>query len=209
MGWCRSSMSVSLYTVTRRETGEQYVGLSHNPVRRWSQHETDVRRGSHTRFHNALRKYGINAFDWQIQAQLPSHPEAQIAERILIALLRPVYNLTLGGEGTLGLVASAETRRKLSAAGKKRRDTEETKRRRSVALTGYKHSDETRANMRAAAIGKKVSPEARARMSAVKLGHPPTGPKKHSDETRQKMREAHLRRWASIKMTAVAAAGVQ
>ncbi len=196
-------MSVFIYTATRRETGDQYVGLSKNPVRRWKQHETDSRyTNRRSRFHRALAKHGLGAFEWQVVAELPTLEEAQLAERILIAVANPTYNLTAGGEGTLGYSPTPETREKQRIASTGRVASPETRAKRSAALTGFKHSDEARSNMSAAAKGKKISQETCSKMSASQMGHAPTGPSKHSEETRAKMSASHKARWARLKTTA-------
>lgn len=143
-----TQMSVSVYTVTRRETGDQYVGISKNPAVRWKSHRWHARHGSAGHFHRALAKYGPEAFDWVVVAVLPTLPEAQIAERILIAIEQPEYNMSAGGDGNWGYVPNAETRARMSAAH-----------------TGRKHpprAAECRALQSAHRKGKALTPEHRA-----------------------------------------------
>ena len=85
-------------------------------------------------------------------------------------------NLTDGGEGSLGIVISEETRQKLSIArlGNKSR-------------TGHKLSIETRQKMSVSALGKKkplITEEHRKKLSLAKIG------KKQSIETKQKRNES-------------------
>lgn len=58
----------SIYLVTRKETGETYVGQYSfsNPKKRWEQHIANSRKGKkRCLFHNALRDYGEQAFTWE------------------------------------------------------------------------------------------------------------------------------------------------
>lgn len=60
-------MSAIIYLVTNKVNGKQYIGFtSRNLDRRISDHHARVRYGSKYHFHNALRKYGFDAFDWDV-----------------------------------------------------------------------------------------------------------------------------------------------
>lgn len=166
-------MAVSVYMVTRRDTGDQYVGVTNRPAARWREHTSMASRGSRTRFHNALRKYGREAFTFRTVARLPTMQEALIAERILITLSHPRYNLTAGGEGAPGMKHTDVAKAKMSAArvGKTNclgfKHTAETRRKMSEAARGKPKSAEHRAKIGAAHTGMKRSPGARVRMSAA------------------------------------------
>jgi hypothetical protein len=73
-----------------------------------------------------------------------------------------LVNMTDGGEGAKGVIMSAETRAKISAAQKGNK-----------SCLGKKHSAETRAKMSAAVKGRKNSAETRAKISASKKGKLP------------------------------------
>jgi group I intron endonuclease len=177
-------MTALVYTATRRETGDQYVGITSQDLRqRWAAHccqAKGVKTGRH--FHNALRKYGENAFDVQVVAQLPTMQEAQIAERILIACVQPRYNCTAGGEGTVGWKAPESFRR---ACAERMRGTKWS--------LGHIHSPETRAKMRASARGKRKSEAHRAKIGQAHVG------KKRSPEARKNMQRAQVLRRAAQK----------
>jgi hypothetical protein len=53
----------------------------------------------------ALRKYGRNAFEWQILGSFGSRKNAFVSEAHFIALLKPEYNVSSGGEGSGGIEA--------------------------------------------------------------------------------------------------------
>lgn len=84
-----------------------------------------------------------------------------------------------GGGTTRGLIRSAETRAKLSAARRGKTLSPEHRAAIGTSLTGRPVSEETKARLRARHLGRIMSPESRAKMSmAARLRHP------QSDETR-------------------------
>lgn len=181
-------MTNIVYQATLRGTDKYYVGITKKSLeRRVSGHSADANRGSQNHFHRALRKYGDENFEWQVRAVLPTQQESQIAEKILIALERPHYNSTAGGEGSIGYVPSVETRKKISIAGTGRKQSAETIAKRIASTTGKKRTPEARARMSASAKGRRATPQALLNMSAAQKGHPPTGPKTFSQESRAKM----------------------
>lgn len=129
--------------------------------------------GKGYKLHAAMRKYGVAAFEVRERAIFETQDEAFIAERILIALEAPAYNLTAGGEGVHG---TAEVRAKISAKA-----------------TGRKHTPETRAKLRAARIAQgnppkpAFTPAHRKALSEAHIGL------KQSAETKAK-RSASLKR---------------
>lgn len=194
-------MSVFLYSVTRRETGDQYIGLSKHPQKRWRQHQKDARAGKGFRLHNALRAYGKEAFDFRVCAQLPTHQEAKIAERLMIAIEKPCYNLTAGGDGTLGLsrpdVAARMRQLKglpLSAAHRERLKISRNER------GTQRCSEQTRAKIGLANAGRSPSPEARAKMRQAKLGNKNAAGVVRSPETRAKISATKRARAAAQKL---------
>ena len=68
-------------------------------------------------------------------------------------------NMTDGGEGSPGRVATPEQRRKLKEAREKQITTEETREKMRQAHTGRIHSNETKQRMSESAVGKKKSLE--------------------------------------------------
>jgi len=112
-----SGMSCTVYSITHRASGREYIGITSGCARkRWARHLWDGRRGRGTRIARALRKYGKDAFDFKVEAEVSTFDEAKIAEKRAIAARRPAFNLTAGGDGTVGYVPGAETRAKISAA---------------------------------------------------------------------------------------------
>ena len=158
-------MTAHVYSLTHRETGRQYIGMTERGVHvRVLEHVGDARCGSRTHLHRALRKYGRDAFDVRVEAELPTADEAKIAEMIAIATQRPAFNLTRGGDGTRG--------RKVSDAER------QAMRERALALT-----PEQREQMAVPRRGRVVSEQTRARISAARKG-----------QVTDKQREAYARR---------------
>lgn len=140
-----------IYEAYCEKSGKTYIGLTTQSLKtRRQQHESYARRGSNTHFHKALRKYGADAFDWDVTLKVSSLDDLKRMERLMISLYErhQLYNETEGGDGTFGRIASAETRKKISDnhANFKGKNhprygkpvSEETKRKISMALTGRK-----------------------------------------------------------------------
>jgi group I intron endonuclease len=163
-----------IYCATNRVNGKRYVGFTTNLRKRKNTHKSAATCGSPYVFHKAIRKYGFEQFDFGI---LFEHVDAKYVlnqvEPFLIALIRPEYNVTKGGEGVLKDRLSEEHRQKL-------RDN---------------HADMSGENN--PFYGKTHSIESRRRMSAAQKGNSKNKGRVFSDETRQKMSEAAKRRFQS------------
>jgi len=131
-----------------------------------------------------MRKHGIEKFDFCVVAELPTADEAKIAERILIALEKPDYNLTAGGDGTHGLKHSEQQREKNAAA------------KRGKPLT-----DAHKEAIRASVVGVPKSLEMRTKLSATRRRM------KHSPETKAKMSASQKKRAAELRAQRVTAGG--
>ena len=137
-----------IYKITNTVTGKAYIGFTSRTLEQRSrEHFNSARAGVKNYFYNSIRKHGADKFKGEI---LFSSPDSEYClnemEKKYIAehgTFGPGgYNMTSGGEGTLGLV-----------------HTEETKSKMSKSKIGVPKSAETKANMR----GPK-SPEHRANM---------------------------------------------
>jgi len=111
----------ALYRVIHRETGRDYVGISVDYKRRWRVHKQRAARGDKSHFYSALRKYGPCSFDWKVIAWTSCFKGGCQLEKLARHLGLGHYNMTLGGEGTLGCPVNLgrkqtdETRAKLRA----------------------------------------------------------------------------------------------
>lgn len=103
---------------------KQYVGQTKDTLfRRFSGHLSAAKKGSTAIIHNAIRKYGKDAFEIELLQECHSFEELDEAERKWIAKLNTVapngYNIEVGGYRSRGSM-SEETRAKLREAAKHR-----------------------------------------------------------------------------------------
>jgi len=115
-------VQVSLVYVARcLVNGKLYVGVTSRGLReRRRKHVERALAGSRLCFHQALRKYGPENFEWREDATELLWKDACEREQVLIAELGTTdrargYNVTEGGEGTLGMPLPEEARRRVSA----------------------------------------------------------------------------------------------
>jgi len=113
-------LKIDVYSITHIESGKQYIGITNNLKRRWTCHRSVVNKNTYIA--NAIRKYGVNAFEFKHIATAFDEDSAIQIERLLIAdrktLCPDGYNLGLGGEGKPGHVNTKETREKISKGNK-------------------------------------------------------------------------------------------
>lgn len=181
-------MTVEIYKITRRETGQSYIGLSANSRKRRNTHWWIANKKHPVLFqliHRAIAKHGRDAFDFEVIASALDYPSALVLEVDLIQqwsthVSKGGYNLTLGGEGKLGRKHSAETRGKISASlvGRKGRpitDVEKAaSRARFLALNPEQKAEYARRGVEARIrngnnTGRKNSPETISRMKAAAI----------------------------------------
>lgn len=89
-----------VYMATNTVNGKQYVGatVGRLSVRRSGhKHDAFKKRPGCNLFHAALRKYGIDAFEWSIIADCASPDEMMEVEHRLVREIAPEYNLAEGG----------------------------------------------------------------------------------------------------------------
>jgi group I intron endonuclease len=186
----------TLYQYKHRDSGKLYIGITNNPDRRATAH-ANGRSGTKV-FNRAVKKYGIEAFDYKVLAIFDDISAADYHEREAILNLGTLapegYNLRAGAPFTqYSGPASKEMRDAISAGliGNKNglghhnnglkgyKPTEETRAKRSASMKGMPKSDEMKHKLSIAHKGKIISHETRKRMS---ISH-----KDPSIETRAKM----------------------
>jgi group I intron endonuclease len=156
--------------LVRSPSGKGYVGVTkHDALTRWKAHVRESSYSNWSALHEAVRKYGFEAFVVETLFESNHWKELIAAERRLIAELGTKvpngYNLTDGGEGCPGLPEEIEAARIRKIAR---------------ALTG-----------------KPLSASHRAKLSSSHMGQsPPNKGKAHSAEARARMSEAAKRRWS-------------
>ena len=111
-----------VYLVIHEITDKVYVGQTKTTLtkRKWTHLH---RPGLNDYFHRSLRKYGEDSFTWHVLAEVQSKQEADNLERLWIAVLNSRdkasgYNLTAGGDGSVGVKHSVDTRMKMSQSQK-------------------------------------------------------------------------------------------
>ena len=180
-------MDYYLYQYTHRKSGKGYIGVTKNLKQRRRDH-TICRSGARA-FNNAVKKYGINAFDFRVLAIFDDNTEAARIEQTAIKAFETQkpngYNLDGGSPGTrYSGPISEETRVRLSDAHKGKIRSTDSLQKLSATLTGHPTSPETRQKISIAQKGKKrhsLSSEWRTKISVANKG------KVHSQEHRQKL----------------------
>lgn len=147
-----------VYLATNTQTLAQYIGFTSKTMKaRKAEHIYFSRHGKRGHFPAALRKYGQEAFFWEVLVESDDIDFLKRKEISFIAEYSPRYNMTIGGDGIVGMACSEETKQKLSAIFKGKPLSEETKQKLSAAMTGRKngpHSEETKRKISEAHKGK-------------------------------------------------------
>jgi group I intron endonuclease len=164
-----------IYLITNVANGKKYVGQTLQvATKRWQRHHHLAATGSKTALHNAIRKYGYDAFEFSIieTCSLESVNECECYWIAQLDTMAPTgYNLTRGGDGFKGK-HTGKTKEAIRKVMVLRGMSEKTRAAGIKANTGAKRSDETRAKMSAAAKkrgsnrkGAVLSLETRAKVS--------------------------------------------
>ena len=178
---------------------KNYIGQTCDFRLRWNNHKSLAQRGSNKSPHlyNALRKHGIDAFEFIIlDASAKNQQELNNLEILYKNIRGDHYGIKNGGGNGRH---SPETKRKISEAGKDRKVSVETRRKMSEAHKGKKFSVEHKRKLSEAHKGKKKSPlseEHKRKISEAMKGRklaPFTA--KH----RRNMSEAGKREWQRRK----------
>jgi group I intron endonuclease len=150
---------VFIYVITNTYNSNCYVGKSCQPARRWSQHKVDARNPNKGLYnyplYRALRKHGVEAFEFAVVEECESEAASYDAEARWIERLKPAYNQCAGGVGTTR--PNAEVRARMSAAKAGKKQSPEAVAARAASNTGKKRSAEQRERIAAGQRGKKRS----------------------------------------------------
>ncbi len=128
------------------ENGKKYVGITSNFKKRMNQHKNPKHKEQHLPIYKAMNKHDHYT---EIVFESELYKDVQEMERIIIRNFKDLgiglYNLTDGGEGSLGLSPSKETRLKKSVASSGENNP----------MYGKKHSEEAILKMIGANKGEK------------------------------------------------------
>jgi len=202
-----------IYLIRNLINGKGYIGQTVKKLTvRHAEHLRNAKNGSGYAIHCAIRKYGEKSFSITTVATCVSPLLNDLEEYFIkfygtFAETGHGYNMTQGGKATSGWHPSEETRKKISASNKGRKNSPEaiTKAKATKASKPpFVYSEELREKMSAASKGKKKprknkkppvekrpkfgfthSEETRKKLSESNRG------KRRSEETKRKLSEAH------------------
>lgn len=162
----------NIYRITSRTSGKSYIGQTTKSIEhRWSKHQLSVKTGMQTVFAKAIRLYGTEDFIVEL-LEIVDDDQLSIREQWWITncntKIPSGYNMTDGGESTLGYKHTVEDRIKMSNShiGKSRPPmTDECKAKISAAHKGKSMSIEARQNLSIKHTGKTLSAEHKTAIS--------------------------------------------
>ena len=173
----------TVYVHTNIINNKKYVGITKQvPQDRWGTNGNRYGKNNKTtksKFWNAIQKYGWDNFQHIILEQKYTHVEAKNVEMMLIRYFDSKnngYNMTLGGDGSLGCSPSEETRKKIGFAAKRENLSEETRKKLHECHLRENLSVETRL---------KMSEAIKRRTTGFIKGS------KHTELSREKIRRSH------------------
>jgi len=166
-------------------------------------HETNARKGDGYYLHRAMRKYGLENFEWSVLKTSKSDKRLYELEKQFIIELETRspkgYNLSDGGEGNPGWVPSEEWREKKRQEQTGRKLSDSTKEKLRQANLGKKITEETRAKLKLRKPQRKgavLSQETKDKISKSKMGKK-IGPR--SEETKKRMSDSHKGKKLSLE----------
>ena len=187
-----------IYTITHRESGKCYVGQTTGRTsERWRKHKA---ARSNTAISHAIKKYGVDAFDFAEIDIAETVDQLNYKEGFWIQYLNTVapsgYNLTLGGNNAK---RSDVTRKRMSEIRIGVKESAEKCAAISAGRAAYIQSDAGKAHMAmltAMCVGSKHSQEHKEKIAAAGRG------RKHSEEAKAKIAAANARRIFTDEMRA-------
>jgi group I intron endonuclease len=160
-----------LYRIVNTTNGRQYIGQSVEVEKRWRYHQWCLNNNLHRNIflQRAWKKYGEEAFRFELIAEFQSRDELNAAESLHIevsgSLYPNGYNLVKGGDV---YERSEATREKL----KNRKYSAETRTKISEGLKKYYQQLSEEERIRLVTNGKTIRAETRAKLSAINKGKP-------------------------------------
>ena len=119
----------SIYKATNKINHKVYIGFDSNWPSRQKEHKRDCKSKLQIVFYRAIQKYGWDNFEWEVIYQsLDAVHTLNVMENYFITLCNSCitfknsngYNMTLGGEGTLGSKRNIAFKKKRSALAKEK-----------------------------------------------------------------------------------------
>lgn len=192
---------MNLVYMHRCPNGKVYIGKTSGTIE--SRAGVNGRRYVHGHFHNAIKKYGWDNIEHIVLKDGLTDEEACIYEQEMIAKYESFnpdkgYNITLGGEGMVGVKLSDETKEKLRQANLGKKQSKETIDKRVSHYKGKPRSEEVKKKISESHKGVPLSEEHKQRLKeAAKNRKSSKGHKRKplSEEHKQKLREACKKYW--------------
>jgi len=172
-----------VYLITNNTNGKKYVGqhIGKNLQKYFERTVWLANAGYQGKrlLYRAIRKYGSNSFSITPLVIVGTKWEMDLYESGMIKALDTRnpdkgYNLTAGGDGTVGFRPDKETRAKMSQARVGKQMSEENRLKFIERNKGNKYS-----------LGRKMTADNFSKLMAVHIGA------KRTDEARQRMSDAH------------------
>jgi len=121
-----------IYAAVNKINNKVYIGKTKRGIHiRALDHFKSAKRGSKTAFHNAIRKYGEDAFTWYVLQDNIDDSLIDSRERYWIARYKQLgytlYNLTDGGEGGANFKGKHHTEETRKRIGNRQPRTQEWK----------------------------------------------------------------------------------
>lgn len=89
-----------IYQITNKLTNDFYIGKTKNPKERFYKHKYNaINNKSQAHIYRAMRKYGVENFEFSILESVESNDYLNEREIYWIKQLKPKYNMTKGGDG--------------------------------------------------------------------------------------------------------------
>lgn len=157
-----------------------YIGrCMRRPIDRWGPHgegylSTWKGENASTDFSDAINEYGWDSFSHNILLKVVCDTKDELNfwlnewEKYYIWYYDSFYNgynMTLGGDGTVGRKATDEAKKKMSKAKKGRKRNPESVTKMVKTITGTKRTKETRKKMSEKAKGRKVKDSTKEKLS--------------------------------------------
>lgn len=158
--------------------GKSYVGITSadKVARRWNDHKLAAVNNKPFVLSQAINKHGVESFTITIIACARTWDDLCVLERILIQQHNTFwsngfgYNMTTGGEGFPGVIRTPEWKKQIGEANRRRGCKEETKAKISAANKGRRNTVEQLAARKGLGLGRKHSPAVCAARSLARKG---------------------------------------
>ncbi len=149
-----------IYKVTNKANGKLYIGQTTKSLSiRRSMHLSKVRnRHDNIAFHNAIRKYGENSFDWEVIGTVSSRKELDELEKYMIKKHDSIdkgYNILEGGNINPILYGEDNPRYGMRLSYSVRKKMSDAQKGEKGYWYGKKHTDDHRGKVSKALQGKK------------------------------------------------------